>query len=135
MAWDPSMEGMSFLYILNCVATLLSLTGSLWMSYYCFKSLKFRNISIQFILAIAISDFLFSISNIMSSFEGQSMTIFCQIEAYLRQGSFFASIFFSTCTAVFCYQTLKHAEKFNQTSFFKKALIFGIILLLSQLFM
>jgi len=120
------IPGADILFKIDLGATVLCFFGSLVMTCYCLRIPQPRNISIDLILCIAISDFLYSIANISSMFEQEDTVVLCHIEAFLRESSFFLSIYFSSCTAIVCYKISTDEENFNRHLFFQKALIIGL---------
>ena len=123
MIWHPEIPDGVFLFVLDLAISFISFIASLLMCIYCIRTMSTKSASLKLILAIAISDFVFSISNIMSAFEdSQKMTTLCYIEAVLRVSSFILSIFFTTCIGILCYQACSFSNTFNQRTFFKAAL-------------
>lgn len=111
-----------FLDDLNLVSSTLSVVGSLWMSYYCVKS-SLTNISYRLILGIGLSDFFYSISNILTAFESPTPNTLCTVEAIMRMCFFNMSLLWATSTAILCYKALKRGRRFDQALFFKKAFV------------
>jgi len=131
MVWNSDVEDVTILKQINTIVTILSITGSLWATYYSSKTLSAANVSVKFIFAITISDFLFSIANLMSIFEDKTLnTPFCHVEAVIRQSSWILSLFFSTALAVFCYKSCNKGYSFDQSQFFKQSLMLGGLLCL-----
>jgi len=128
MVWGPNIEGVHFLYGLNLVTTTLSLGGSIFISYYCFKAPSPRSAALKLLLGIGISDFFYSISNLLSAFQNEENGPLCHIEAFIRQFSFILSIFWATCIAILCYQTTKTEKLFNQERFFRRMSYIGFAL-------
>lgn len=128
MIWNDYTPGVLFLYTLDLVATTLSFFGSLIMIYLCLQVPAPRPVPLKLILSIAFSDFLYAIANIMSALEGHNLNAFCYTEAFVRESSLNMSVFFATCTAIFCYQCSFNIEKFQQTLFFRKACLIGAII-------
>jgi len=124
MVW-VDVENGPLLYKLNLIATGLSLLGSIAMIYFGFKT-KVKSIALKLILAIALSDFLYSIANLMTAFEDDYNGLLCHADAVLREFSFTFSIFWVTCTAILCYKTSK-TWRFDQELFFKKAFVIGAL--------
>jgi len=85
-------------------------------------------LSLKFILAISIADFVYSLTNIMTTFQVLHTTFtLCGIEAIIRQSSFILSIFFATCTAIASYKASIPQSKFNRKNFFTFSVIVGPI--------
>ena len=126
MVW-VNVENGPLLYKLNLAATGLSLLGSFAMIYFAITT-KTKTIALKLILAIALSDFLFSIANLITAFEDDYNGVLCHIDAILREFSWIFSIFWVTCTAILCYKTSKSWRYFDQELFFKRAFIIGTII-------
>ena len=126
MVWGNQVANADILYGLNLVSTILSLFGSSIMIYACLKTYKIRSISFKFLLAIAISDFVYAIANLFSAFEKDSNDVLCHIEAFIRQFSFVLSVYFVTCTAVLCYRSVT-SPGYNQKKFFNRSLLIGCL--------
>jgi len=123
MIWHPEIQDSVFLYVLDLAISCISFIASFLMCIYCIRTMSTKSAPLKLILAIAISDFVFSVSNIMSAFEdSQKITTLCYVEAILRVSSFILSIFFTTCIGVLCYQACSFSNTFNQRNFFKAAL-------------
>jgi len=121
---NSGVEGATFLYTLDLIATVLSFFGSIFMCYLCLRVPSPKTISIKFIFAIAVSDLFYTIANIMSFFEKVNQTILlCVAEANIRQSSFVLSIFFATCTAIVSYKAAVPHSTFNRGRFFKLSVI------------
>jgi len=127
MVWDPSLDHVDLLYKLNLVSTGLSLAGSTTMISLCFKT-KNKTVAWKLIIAIALSDFFYSISNLMSVFENDDNGLFCHTEAFIRKFSYIYSIFWVTCTAILCYKTSKLFNYFDQQKFFNRAAVTGFLI-------
>jgi len=127
MVWNPDLPNGPLLYKINLVASTLSLGASGIMTYHCFKT-KNKTIALKLILAIALSDFIYSISNILTAFETEENNALCKIDAIIRQFSVMSSIFWVTCTAIICYKTSKTWRLFNQARFLRRAIIIGTFL-------
>jgi len=131
MVWGPDVEGASLLYTINLAVTVLSLTGSLIMTYYCFRLQPSKSIFLKLITSIALSDGFYSLANLISSFESEEMNVMCYIEGFIRQCSFTLTLFFTTCLAILCSKTSNLSKSFDQENFFRKSVIIGIILSLA----
>jgi len=124
MVWNPGLKDGPLLYNLNLIATSISLICSLAMCYLCFKTTP-KNTALKLILAIAISDFIYTICNFMSAFEDEKRDLLCITDAIIREFTYTQSVFWVTCTAILCYKASK-THNFNQEAFFKKAVIIGL---------
>jgi len=129
MAWnEKDLEGARTLWYINGFATILSLFGSLFMVWSCLKTPAPRSVSLKLILALALSDLIYSVSNIMSQFDDvDSVDLFCIIESVFRMNGYLLSIYFTTTIAVLCYKTSKYGIAFNQERFFRIAVVIGPI--------
>ena len=104
------------LQILNLVATILSLIGSLVMTYYCFKN-RDLSISIKLILALAVSDFLFSAGNFMAVFSPTPDSATCQVEGFFREFFPKLSVCIATSIAILHYKIIEANPNFNKNRF------------------
>jgi len=128
MAWSDDIPNRTILYSINALATLLSLAGSLWMTYFCMKTSS-RTLSPKLILGIAVSDLLYSIANVMSIFEdkdGEVVDDMCRIEAVIRFYSLKLTLFFSMLITILCYVALRKGN-INSKSFIKKSVVGGVL--------
>jgi len=133
MAWENVEHG-TLLFNANNIATALSFAGSIFMIYHCLKTSAPRSVTMKLILSIAIADFLYSISNLMSAFQGPSgVTPFCYLEAGIRAFTYVLSIFFASCLGILCYKTVVKGMDFNQELFFKRSLYVGVVYCALQL--
>jgi len=123
-------EEISFLHNVNYVAAVLSFFGSLWMAYFCLKNPAPRPVSLHILLAIAISDLVYSICNIMSEYEGPTTDTYCKVEGMVRHFSFVSTVYWTSCTAILCYKTSTYANSFNQMGFFRKAIYLNIFIMI-----
>ena len=129
MVFGPDVPGSSVLYVINCIASTLSFTGSLLMAYFCYKAPAPRHVSLKFVLAIAIADFFYSVANIMSAFEDkESVTPLCYVEGVVRVTSFMMTLYFTTCLAITCCRTSHLQKKRNHEIFFRKCVLLGAII-------
>jgi len=126
MVWDNTVENAHMLWTINLVATVLSLLGSLLMAFLCTRVPDPKPVSLKLVLAIAISDFCYSIANFLSVFENHVEGPLCKTEAFIRGFFFLLSVFWATCTAILCYKTSTPEKRFDQNLFFKYACYTGI---------
>jgi len=117
------------LYWCNVVATLLSFLGSLWMTILCLKTPSPKSVALKLILAIALSDLVYTIPNVISMY-GDGNGLMCNIEGFLRELTAMLTIFFSTATAILCYKDSAFNAKFVQEVFYKKAVKISLFLAL-----
>jgi len=113
-------------FILDFVVSALSLLGGLVMAYFCFKTPVPRSTSVKFMIAIGLSDAVFSVSNLMSAFETKDSHGLCATEAIIKEISFLLTIIFSTCTAIVAAKA-SQPSSFNSKLFFARTLIFGTL--------
>jgi len=120
MAWERYIQEVDTLFKVNGFATVLSLIGSLYMVCCSMKIPSPRTASFKLIIALAWSDLIYSIANIMSQFQGSrpEVSLFCKIEGALRAVSYIPSLFFTTCIAIICYKTTRYGKNFKEDRFF-----------------
>lgn len=136
MTFPDSLPHVTLLKDLNFIAVGLSFLGSLYIIYHCFKTKASLPASSKFILAIAITDFFYSVSNLMSGFQSKAenqkpeqIAPFCQWEAIIRFSSFKLTLLYATCIAISCYKSSQIGKRFDQDQFFRKSLIAGVVVL------
>ena len=117
--------------ILNLVATIPSLIGTLLMAYFCFKN-RSANISVNLILALAICDFMYSMSNLMSVFGSEPESVACMIEAFSRGFFVKLSVCLVTSIAILHYKILKSEPGFNKNKFLLQAITISILISLAN---
>ncbi len=132
MVWGPNVEDSRRLFFINCVAAFLSLTGSIWMTYFCSRKPRPWTISMKLILFIAISDIVYSIANIMSAFqdEGPAVSSLCFIEGVLRSCSFVLTLLFATCLGIVCCKSSNfnnHWSHNDQDKYLIKIVLLGAV--------
>ena len=133
MVYGQAVANAEILSKANIIVTIISLVSSFLMLWSCFKTQDIKSVSLKLIISIALSDTLYSISNFMSEFEKESVygvDDLCTAEAFIRQFSFLNSLFWTTCTAILCYKASNLDFRFNQASFFRKAVLIGVSLCL-----
>jgi len=129
MTFPDTLHQVSLLKTLNFIAVGLSFLGSGYMIYSCVTPKGSMSASTKFILAIAITDFFYTISNLMSGLQekaSESVQPLCQWEAVLRFLSFKLTLLFASCIAISCYKGTKLGKRFDQDRFFKNSLIAGV---------
>jgi len=119
----------------NIFASSLSLLGSLWMSWSCWKTQRPRTTISNLILSIALFDLIYSCANIMSNFNYDADSPQCKIEGFTREFSFPMSVFMATFLAIYFHEislnqtenrdTLLKSNNFSD-KFFVKALVFSL---------
>ena len=112
---------------LDLVVTIPSIIGSLIMSYFCFKA-RPTNLTINMILAIGLSDLLFSCCNLLPLFDQQTTSTLCNIEGALRMFSATQSMFWSFTIATFHYKVISEGQDFNKGRFFRAAFAIGLLI-------
>jgi len=118
------------LWICNCVATGLSILGTLWTCYYCLKIRSSGNVTLKLIIAITIADLLYTVANFISIFQTSSDTLLCKIEAPIREISLRLTLYFSTCLSILIYKSSKFGIDFDQDLFFKRISIALLVIFL-----
>ena len=111
---------------LNLVATIPSIVGTLLMGYFCSRNMK-DNTLIKFLFSLAISDLVYSLSNLMSAFDsinGDGDAI-CVVEGVTRDFSSKFSIWIATSIALFHCKVTKVRPDFNQKRFLTVSLAVG----------
>ena len=106
----------SLMQTLNLVATIPSLIGTMLMIYYCFRGLA-ANISMKLIFALATSDFIFSVTNLMIVFAYPEDSAGCKLEGAFREFSSKFSISVVVSIAVLHYQIIRGDPSFNKIRF------------------
>ena len=136
MVWN-NVEQASLLRNVNNIATGLSFIGSIFIMYQCLRTPSPRSVTTKLILSIGIADFIYSIANLMSSYEdlGPTVSTLCSAEATLRSFSFLLSIFFASCLGIICYKTLSRGPNFEQERFFERSLYVGVLYCTVQVLM
>jgi len=126
----PNKYGYSTWVTVDIVATTLSIAGSLIMGYFCLMFLRHtRSVQVRIIFSIAMSDFIFSISNALSNFEkGETVGLLCQSEAIIRQGGYFMTIYFTVIAGIFASRVSKLQTEESKLRFFHKSIAYGLLL-------
>ena len=117
--------------ILNLIATVPSLIGTFLMSYMCLKSIS-NNTSIKLILGLGISDFVYSLCNLMGIIGYDQGTLACTLEGVFREFSVKLSICFATSIGVLHYKIIEASPDFNKTRFLITHFSIGLIISLSN---
>ena len=127
MAFSKDDPNSSLLLTLNLIVTILSLIGSAWMTFYCCRTQR-KNVSIKLILVLAIADFVYSISNLLSTFEGDDVNLTCRVEAFVREASYSLSTFMTCSIVIYCVIFLDKGSDIHDQKYFKSALTISIML-------
>jgi len=137
MIQDHNVRGYHILFPLDLAVTILSLLGSSLTCYFCLRIPSHsKTISVKFIIALSISDFFYSIANVLSNFETEKTLDLCAIEAWVRQSAYVLSIFFSACIAIISYKSSLPESLFNSNKFFMLTTLLGpLVFLLATVFM
>ena len=109
---------------LNLIATIPSIIGTLLMSYFCFRNMN-NNTFMKFLFSLAISDLIYSLSNLMSAFDPADVSALCEVEGIMREFSSKLSIWIATSIAIFHCKVVKVRSDFNEKRFLVASLIFG----------
>lgn len=116
------------LVILDWCVSVISLISSLVLCYFCLRIPSPKTVSVKFILLLAMSDFFYSVSNILSYYltnEDNDLQL-CYIQGAMRNASFILTSFFSACTAIVSYKSSLPKGRFNLNLFFITAVLFGL---------
>ena len=120
-------------YILSLVATVPSIIGSFFMSYYCFKSLSV-NTSNKLIFALALSDLLYSVNNLSLVFRPSQGSASCTVQAIFRQLFLSLSICIAISLALLHYKLITTNGSFRRLRFVVISLLFSLTLCASLSF-
>ena len=126
MVFDSTNSETYPLYIVNEVVSLFSLLGSFLMAFFIIRN-KEKTIILYFILAIAVSDFFYSISNLLSILETKTSSHLCHLEAFTRQFFFALSIMMTSSISILCYRLIIQNKSAKQYSFFWVVMLISII--------
>ena len=121
---DDTPQYDALMQTLNLIATIPSLIGTMLMIYYCFRGLA-GNISTKFIFALAISDFIFSVTNLMTLFGYPQESACCKAEGVLRAFSSKFSISIVVSIAILHYQIMRADPSFNKIRFLAISIVGG----------
>ena len=113
--------------LLNQVATIPSLVGSLIMCYFCLRSMS-TNIFIKLILALAASDFFFSAVNMLLILSPEDQTPLCTAIGFFRDFFTKLSMCLVTSIAILHYKVIIGDQDFNKDRFVSLSIIFGILI-------
>ena len=130
MAFSKDDPNSSLLLTLNLTVTILSLIGSAWMTFYCSQTQR-KNVSTKLILVLAIADFFYSISNLLSTFEGDDVNLTCRVEAFLRGVSYSLSTFMTCSIVIYCVIFLNKDSNINQINYYRSAIAISIVISLA----
>jgi len=99
------------------------------MAIMSFKSLRTSNICIDFIFGIAISDFIYSLCNVITWFDSEQAEkdAKCYAEAVIREWSLYFSLFFAIGIAVLCKKcsSLQPFDRKDQIALLIKVILIG----------
>jgi len=104
MIFNQNVHTETGLFIANLLATILSIIGSVWMSYSCFKTRPPRSDTLKLILFIALSDVLYAVANLISNTSLEENVIVCNMEGFLREFFLVMSVCLAASMAALCYQ-------------------------------
>ena len=134
MVFNKENPASSSLLIINLVVTTLSLMGSGWMSIYCFQ-IRNKDIPTKMILTLAISDFFYSISNVLSAFEpDEDVSTMCTIEGFIRAAFYSISNFTTSWIVIYCVIFLRRDSSMNDEYYFRGTLAISILVSLALAF-
>ena len=117
----------TLLQILNLIATILSFIRTIVMSYYCIINLS-TNSSIKLILALALSDFFYTVSNVMMPFDIDDGSTECVIEGLIRDFFFKFSMCLAVAIAIFHYKIITAKTPFDKTPFIVKSILASLLI-------
>ena len=127
MVFSQEDPNSSLFLTLNLIVTILSLIGSAWMAFYCSRMQR-KSVSTRLILALAVADFFYSISNLLSTFEGDDVNLMCEIEAFLRTTFYSLSTFMTCSIVIYCIIFLDKNSTINVEDYFKRALAVSVVM-------
>jgi len=118
------------LVVLDWIASGLSLISSLVLFYLCLRVPSPKTTSVKFILALAVADFFYSLSNILSNFliNGSSDNTLCFIQGAMRHSSFILSVFFSAGVARVSYLSALPKEHSRLSTYFIITVCCGLVM-------
>ena len=126
---------MSELYITSLTTTILSIVGSLLLSYYCLRK-KRKTTGVMLIFALGVSNLFYSIASLALVLRTEGDDAKCaQTEALLRQLFFVFSIFWTSSIAMLHYKITTPGKEFNQKDFFRKSFVIGFLVSLLLAFL
>jgi len=105
MIFHSSSQTAPALFFSNLCATILSLIGSVWMSYSGFKVKPPRNDIVNLILFVALSDVLYAVANLISNTRLENFDAICSVEGFLREFFLVMSVFLAASIAGLAYKT------------------------------
>ncbi len=105
MIFHSNSETAPGLFIANRCATILSLIGSVWMSYSGFKIKPPRNDLVKLVLFVALADVLYAVANLISNTRLEDIDAICNIEGFLREFFLVMSVFLAASIASLAYKT------------------------------
>ncbi len=118
-----------FWFFIDMLCTIFSILGSIYIIKFCSKSSHQENPAVKFIFAMALSDLIFSATNILSAFQpavtGPCQTKLCTTEAVIRQISYMYTILFAACSAILASKAATPMRSFNPHLLFRLSLIIG----------
>ena len=123
---DTASQDPVLMQILNLIATIPSLVATVWMIYFCFRGLS-ANISMKLLFPLAISDFIYSIVNLMAVLQSTAGSLLCDTEAILRNISSEFSICIAASIAMLHYHIIRMDSGFNKTKFVTLCIVGGVV--------
>ena len=127
---STSIDNDMLLQILNLIVTIPSLIGCLMMGYVCYKNISITTCT-KLLLALAISDFLYSISNVMSLisiFDSDENRLSCKVEGFLRDFFQKFSICLVTSMAILHYKILIANERSQNSRTVTICIVVGLVI-------
>ena len=127
------------LWILYSIIFALGITGNACVCYILHRKQTLRTVTNFFILNVAISDFIFSLSIplefplIVSKFKWPYASFFCKIYTPVQTIAFSVSIFTLTAVSIIRYRAIKHPFKLQVSLSHAHYIVIGIWFLSSLL--
>ena len=127
------------LWILYSIIFALGITGNACVCYILHRKQTLRTVTNFFILNLAISDFIFSLSIplefplIVSKFKWPYASFFCKIYTPVQTIAFSVSIFTLTAVSIIRYRAIKHPFKLQVSLSHAHYIVIGIWFLSSLL--
>ena len=118
------------LQILNLIATVPSIIGSLIMFYFCLRSIS-QNTSIKLILALAISDFFYSANNLMTVLNSPEDSVACKVEAFSKGLFLQLTIWIATSISILHYKLIAADPNFKRSRFVFICIMSGVVISLT----
>lgn len=113
MSSDGSSNDSLFMYVLNLTVSVPSLIGTVFMIYFCGRNFSI-NTSNKLLLFLAISDFLFLLTNVFLFIDWPGESTICQVDGMLRRFSGAMTLYIVSLIAILHYYSIKQDETFSK---------------------